>query len=34
MLPHEAAESVLDAFKRVVAGELELLQIEVIGSTN
>jgi hypothetical protein len=31
MLPHEAAESVLDAFKRAMAGELELLQIDVIG---
>src|SRR5438067_2010341 len=26
MLPHEAAESVLDAFKRAVAAELELLE--------
>jgi hypothetical protein len=29
MLPHEAAESMLDAFKRAVAGELELLEIDV-----
>jgi hypothetical protein len=29
MLPHEAAESVLDAFKRAMAGELELLQVDV-----
>jgi hypothetical protein len=28
MLPHEAAASVLDLFKRTVAGELELLQVE------
>lgn len=28
MLPHEATECVLDAFKRTVAGELELLQVE------
>jgi hypothetical protein len=28
MLPHEAAESVLDAFKRAVAGELKLLQVQ------
>jgi hypothetical protein len=30
MLPHEAAASVLDWFKRAVAGELELLQIECV----
>jgi hypothetical protein len=30
MLPHEAAESVLDGFKRAVAGELELLQVGVL----
>ena len=28
MLSHEAAESVLDAIKRTVAGGLELLQVE------
>jgi len=29
MLPREAAESVLDAFERSVAGELEMLEIDV-----
>jgi hypothetical protein len=28
MTPEQAAQSVLDAFKRTVAGELELLQLE------
>ena len=30
MLPHEAAESVLDAFRRAVAGELELSTVRVV----